>query len=140
MLNARLVRQPSTPQGTIGRISLGPAKSWYTIELPWRDNRRQVSCIPAGEYPCSIVHSQKYGQVYHVQNVPGRSGILIHSGNLAGDTAQGFISHSKGCILPGLRVGTLDRQLAVLSSRTALREFMDALGGEPFTLIVEGGY
>ena len=88
-----------------------------TLELPWRDNERNRSCIPPGEYSCQYMEqssSGKYRGCFHVKNVPGRSEILIHNGNLP--------EHTKGCIIIGKRVGYLTGIPAVLNSVSALRE------------------
>lgn len=55
----------------------------FTIELPWRDNQRRISCIPAGRYPVVHRRSQKYGLHLHILNVPNRDLILIHQANFA---------------------------------------------------------
>lgn len=92
-------------------------QEFCTLEPPWLDNRRNVSCIPAGEYRCEFLAksaSGKYKDVFHLQDVPGRSGILIHNGNL--------VSHTKGCILLGMRHGRLAGQRAVLNSRAAMSQ------------------
>ncbi len=93
--------------------------SSFTLELPWRDNRQNVSCIPAGTYPL-VWHESKKHKAFHVKDVPGRSGILIHSGNLAGDTDKGFKTDSEGCILLGVNRGILYGQRAVLHSRATV--------------------
>jgi hypothetical protein len=48
-----------------------------TLELADKDNARKVSCIPEGK--CKVVKrtSAKYGQHFHITNVPGRYMILI---------------------------------------------------------------
>jgi len=107
-----------------------------TLELPWRDNRRSISCIPAGEYLVKIRMSPKYGEIYHVKDVPGRTFILIHSGNWAGDTTKGYKTHVNGCILLGQKRGLLAGQWAVLNSRITVKRFMQEMGNEPFTLRV----
>ena len=65
----------------------------YTLELPWNDNKKQVSCIPKGEYNVEKRQSTKYKNHFHVLDVPNRSYILIHQGN--------YNWHTKGCILVG---------------------------------------
>ncbi len=65
----------------------------YTLELPWLNNQRRVSCIPKGEYNVEKRQSTKYKHHFHVLDVPGRSYILIHRGN--------YNWHTKGCILVG---------------------------------------
>ena len=54
-----------------------------TLELPWLDNKRNISCIPEGEYECVRYKSTKRGIVYKVLAVEDRSDILIHIGNYA---------------------------------------------------------
>lgn len=67
----------------------------YTLEQPWRENRHDVSCIPAGDYYCSAFMSEHLkGSLYRVDNVPNRGGVLIHGGN--------FLKDTRGCILVGL--------------------------------------
>lgn len=131
-----LWRIRTSDQGTLGLLSTGQK----TLELPWRNNKRSISCIPEGEYQCTIYHSRKYKTVYHIQDVPGRTAILMHSGNYAGSSAAGLKTHSRGCILIGKRFGTLDGQRAILSSRIGLREFMEMMDNRPFTLRIENVY
>ncbi len=52
-----------------------------TLELPWKDNERLVSCIPAGTYPIRPRWSKKYGHHLELLDVPDRSLILIHEAN-----------------------------------------------------------
>jgi len=133
---AILTRLRASAQGTFGLLSL-PGFSCHMAELPWRDNLPNVSCIPAGEYRCVPRVSARYGRHYHLLGVPGRSMILIHSGNWAGDVVQGYRTHSQGCLLAGRHVGVLDGQAAVLASRAALSDLEAALGGGSFTLRIE---
>lgn len=65
----------------------------YTIELPWCNNRINVSCIPAGTYPVKERYSPKFGWHLHVQKVPGRTLILFHPANHA-------LFELRGCIAP----------------------------------------
>jgi hypothetical protein len=122
-------------QGTIGIFSV-PALGWscFVNELPDRDNRSNLSRIPAGDYTVSIRQSPKYGLIFHVKDVKGRSWILFHSGNYAGDILKGWKTHSKGCILLGRKVGVLGRQRVVLNSRSTLAKFMDMMDNETFKL------
>ena len=97
-----------------------------TLENPWLDNQRSISCIPTGKYKCKIVDSPKYGKVYEVLDVPERTHILFHSGNVEKDT--------RGCILLGSNFGTLSAQPAVLSSRITVDKFMKYMDGSDFDL------
>jgi len=73
-----------------------------SLELAWRDNQRQISCIPEGTYTATKELHAKFGKVFRLHNVPGRDGVLIHYGNYAGSmnphTAR---PDSLGCILMG---------------------------------------
>lgn len=129
-----LMRLRSDDQGTLGSLLAPNGFTCLCMELPDRDNRQNISRIPAGEYRCTWHHSPRFGWVYWVRNVPGRSAVLIHPGNLAGDVAKGFKTHSHGCLLLGKYVGKLGRQRAVLVSRPTLREFSSAMDKRDFTL------
>jgi hypothetical protein len=61
--------------------------------LPWKDNEKEISCIPEGEYEFHRYSSAKYKNVWKLENVPGRTDILIHAGNTIADF--------KGCIGAG---------------------------------------
>ncbi len=132
-----LNRNPSTKYGTFGHWYCPEIGfSCFSAEPPWKNNRRNVSCIPAGEYIVRIRNSPKYGIIFHVTGVDGRSYILIHSGNLAGDVELGLKSHTMGCILLGKQQGWLASQMAVLNSRITIRKFMNLMNNEPFKLKV----
>jgi hypothetical protein len=131
-----LFRLRRSDQGTEGTLVAGDFDC-RTLELPWRENRKQISCIPAGEYDVEIRLSNKYGRVYWVRRVPNRTYILIHSGNYAGDKSKGFKSHVMGCILLGKKSGFLGGQVAVLNSRVAVRQFMEHMEYESFKLKIQ---
>ena len=135
---AKLTRGESTDEGTFGVLAFG-AQTLRTIELPWRDNARQSSCIPVGTYACALVQSPRFGRVYGVGGVPGRSHVLIHSAKFAGDVAKGFTTQLHGCIAPCEKVGRMRNpqgqwQAAGLLSRSALTKLMTWAVGRSFTL------
>jgi hypothetical protein len=137
-VKATLQRTTSSDQGTFGVLVFGSTRV-HTVELPWRDNRVQRSCIPVGIYRCRLVTSPKFGRVYHVQDVPGRSAVLIHAANFAGDVDLGWATQLHGCIAPCEKLGLIRNpsdafQAAGLVSRPALNRFMAWAGGQPFTL------
>ena len=134
-----LFRMRRGDQGTQGML-YSDDYACYTLELPWRENQKNISSIPAGKYECKIRVSPKYGKIYWVTEVDGRTYILIHAGNWAGDKEKGFKSNVNGCILLGKKKGLLSKQWAVLNSRVAIREFMDKMGWEPFTLHIHEAF
>jgi len=128
-VDARLTRIDSSEQGTVGELVAGDFRC-FTMEPPWKDNRPNLSSIPDGVYPCIWHRSPRYGWGYAVTKVPGRSAILIHAGNI--------VQNTRGCILPGARIGRLPgraaAQLAVLISRPTVRRFADHQKRQPFQL------
>lgn len=143
-MNLDIYREPSTDQGTFGRAELNGGKDgeWMSVELPWRNNAPQKSCIPAGSYEAEIMDSPKHGRVYMLKNVPGRADVEIHSANWAGNVDLGWHSDLLGCIALGVTKGTLTPkdtgrpQAAILSSSVAMNELMSATGGQPITVII----
>lgn len=134
-----LFRAGSTHQGTPGILTYQNQRVCYMLELPDRDNKRNLSRIPAGRYLVKYLKrsaSGKYKDVYHVTGVMGRSGVLIHPGNYAGDTLQDLLTHSWGCLLPATRMGRLSNQMAGLASRAALRRIHQITQRQDFYLEV----
>ena len=111
-----------------------------SLELNWRDNKRQVSCIPAGEYNCVWKASPNFGMCYHVTDVPGRSHILIHAANFAGLVSLGQRADLQGCIAIGMRSGELYGQPALLESKRGVKAFVAAMAKQPFILKIEDAY
>jgi len=130
-----LYRIETSDQGTKG-LWVAPGFFAKILELPWRDNKQNISCISEGEYLCRFRISKKFGAVYHITDVEGRTWILTHAGNLAGDRDEGYETHSYGCILMGKYFGFLRGQVAVLLSRITLRKFVRKMNKEDFMLHV----
>lgn len=129
-----LVRHETSDHGTFGTIEVGPHR-FYTGELPWRDNDKDLSCLPVGVYTCIRTMSARFKrQLYLLSPTGKRIGIRIHPANLVGDTKLGLKSQLHGCIALGERLGFIDRQKAILVSQSAVRKFEALLKGQPFTL------
>lgn len=137
-MNVVLKRYESSDHGTFGKIVIND-KTFHTLELPWKNNKKNISCIPTGTYECELYPSSRFGVVYILKNVPGRSGILIHPGNFGGDSELGFKTDINGCILLGEKRGELGGQKCVLNSRAAIKEFMNLFSGGGFTLEIKKG-
>lgn len=135
MIQAVLLRHLMSDHGSIGRLlALDVDLDIKMIELPDRNNEVGMSRIPAGTYRCVPYNSPKFGRVWKVLNVPGRSAILIHKGNLAGDTRKKLKTHSRGCLLPGWYLGRIVTQQAVLNSTRAFSDMKSKIGDNPFIL------
>ena len=84
-------RYLSTDKQTIGNLYLlednsSLIESFYSLELPYRDNKRRISCIPEGNYIGFKHNSPKFGNTVWIKDVPKRSEILIHAGNFGVQT------------------------------------------------------
>ena len=87
-----LIERTYHPAGTNGTLYVNNQPLFSTIELPWRENQTQVSCIPEGSYPLVKRESEKFGAHLLVQDVPERSLILIHPANNARKELRGCIA------------------------------------------------
>ena len=101
-----------------------------TLELPDLGNQQNVSCIPEGKYEVHRIYSPKFGKCFHVQDVPGRSEILIHKGNYNKDT--------HGCILVGMGHADIneDGVMDVIESTRAMEKLQNAITTDQFELII----
>lgn len=81
----------------------------FTIELPWKENKRIISCIPEGVYNLKPRFSDKFKHHLILENVKNRSLILIHPANDALKELQGCISPVT--YLSGIGKGTTSRLL-----------------------------
>ncbi|MEZ6854201.1 DUF5675 family protein [Halodesulfovibrio aestuarii] len=135
MRRVTLTRTATGDHGTFGKLATA-GFACFTCEPPNKDNRPNVSCIPAGEYLCKWHHSPRFGMVCIVTGVPDRTAILIHSGNVGGDIEKGLRTHTHGCILLGKHRGVIQRQQAVCLSRPTCRKFFNHIDQEDFILEV----
>ena len=131
-INLLLIRQEFTEEATMGELFLNGERMCDTLELPWKNNQRNISCIPEGEYKARLRLARESASRDYlhllVQDVKNRSHILFHRGNTAKDT--------KGCVL----VGQGSQQNIVYNSTLAMdlliKEIIN-LGGEKINLIIK---
>lgn len=114
---------------TFGILRCPNGRLLCTVELPWRGNRRNVSCIPPGTYRVRLGSYQGRYPDLEVQDVPDRDAIEIHAANLA--------SELRGCIAVGKAFGKVKGQRGVLHSRDALALLLASMDGAEDTLIIE---
>ena len=118
--NLLIIRDTFTDKSTIGKLYLNGDFYGHTLELPWQDNERRVSCIPKGVYDVVKRNGEdsakyKYEHLL-VEDVPNRDFILFHIGNYPKDTL--------GCIL----IGNTRALNSVGSSKKAFYNLMYDLG------------
>lgn len=115
---------------TLGHLIINGREFCKTLERPWKENQRNISCIPNGDYICQKRFSVKFGICFELINVIDRGGILIHAGNL--------VRHSRGCILLGENYGILESQQAILNSRKTMQRFDDFFKNyNSFSLVIK---
>lgn len=128
-----LTRSPDNGTETLGSFHAirpdGKTLVEYTLELPWKDNQHDISCIPKGTYPCSLRPFHTITN-YEVLNVPNRTGIFFHVAN--------WVKELLGCIAPGVGEADIngDGQIDVTSSGIAVDTLKAFFNNEDFTLII----
>ena len=80
-------------EGTNGALFNSNKFLCYTIELPWNDNKRNISCIPEGVYEIEPRFSKRFKHHLILKAVKDRSFILFHPANDA-------LKELQGCIAP----------------------------------------
>jgi hypothetical protein len=133
-MQLRLEREPSVDGATIGRLFINDAFKFWTLEDVVRAPGVKIygeTAIPFGTYRVILNKSARFGRMLPlVIGVENFTGIRIHSGNDAADTA--------GCILVGLgRMG----DNTIITSKEALEKLMAILApaqasGEGITISI----
>jgi hypothetical protein len=114
----------------VGRLTIaGNSFQCFTLELPWLENQRSISCIPAGEYEAFKRMSPRNGSVVEFANVKDRSNIQIHRGN--------YTRQIEGCILVGDSVRFLDADsIPDVANSSAMMDRLLALLPNKFKVVV----
>lgn len=130
---ARRYEASQTPGSLIVFNQDQVALSVKSLELPWLNNIRRESCIPAGTYDCERLNHPRFGHCWHVKDVFERDEILIHSGNVA----SGKKVDTEGCIMPGLRYIDINNDgiLDIVDSKLAMDQ-LRAILPDRFKLII----
>ena len=131
-VNLLIIRETFTEVSIIGNLYLNGEWLCDTLENPYLDNQRNISCIPEGQYKVRLRTAKESAtrDYLHllVQDVPNRDFVLVHIGNKSSD--------SRGCVL----VGIGREQDFVKNSRLAMELLMKEilnLGGTNINLIIK---
>lgn len=119
LIKVKTLRVSESDEGTFGTMTIDGHAFCCTLEPPDRDNKKNVSSIPAGKYVCRRVMSPKYGDTFEITDVPNRTHVLFHPGNV--------VKHTRGCVILGQHYGKLYGDRAVLNSGKTFKSFMYAL-------------
>ena len=132
LINLLLIRDTFSKNSVIGELFLNGERMCDTLENPWKDNQRNISCIPEGEYKVRLRLPRESATRNYihllVQDVPNRDWILFHRGNTSKDT--------RGCILVGLGSQQDFVSNSVLAMDLLIKEVIH-LGGENINLIIK---
>lgn len=112
-----------------------------TLELPWKNNQHDISCIPRGIYICKYTRSNRLSALaghdvftYEVLDVPGRAGIRIHSAN--------YFFQLLGCIALGdaHKDINVDGNLDVVHSGATVAKLVEIMEKKDFILQIENHF
>ena len=131
----------SSPMGTFGKLIV-QSEVFYTVERPWVDNKPFESCIPLGDYrllwrPTTTAVPEEFdGHTWYLEGEhvglydgdKARSRCCLHIANTSDNV--------NGCIGPGLGLGALSQNWAVLSSRPALLKLLQLVGPQDAELSI----
>lgn len=104
---------------TMGYLSINKKAVCYTLELPWENNAKNISCIPAGSYSGILRYDKSDGWRIQLENVPDRDGVQIHMGN--------YTKQIKGCLLVGMKADI--EECTVQQSYSAYAKLKEAFYG-----------
>lgn len=96
-----------------------------SLERGWRDNQKNVSCVPEGEYDLKLEWSPRFKkELWELYGVPGRSETKFHVSN--------YWQQLEGCIALGRKHKDInkDGDPDVTSSRDVMREFHEKMSGQ----------
>ena len=131
-VNLLIIRETFTDISTIGNLYLDGEWLCDTLENPYLNNQRSISCIPTGQYKVRMRYPRESATKDYlhllVQEVPDRSLILFHSGNTAEDT--------RGCILVGIVTEQDFVKNSILAMGLLMKEIIN-LGGTEINLIIK---
>lgn len=138
MIEVTIKRQYESDTQTIGVLMVYSEALFVarTFELPWRNNKRYVSCIPTGRYDCIWSHSPILSMeakepisTYEVI-VENRNGIRI--------TDNRYHDAIKRCIVLGdiAVIANNDNDISKVNSIETLKKFNAIMNQKPFSLMI----
>lgn len=123
-----LQRLTQSDNGTFGVWINDDRPLFATLELPWKDNQKDISCVPAGTYHVAITFSNHFQKdVFLLSGVPNRDNVEIHVGNTVKDIL--------GCIIVGMEYSMSD--YAIVNSKIAFTNLMNIMPSEFDLTIVD---
>lgn len=130
MKTIKIVRDWQDSNQTLGKCTVysednKPLFSGLSLERGWRNNERNVSCVPKGSYTVVLEWSDRFQQdLWELKGVPNRAECKFHASN--------YWYQLNGCIALGQKLKDLnnDGYNDITNSRNTMRAFHTALKGE----------
>ena len=94
-VNLLIIRDTFTDKSTIGRLFINGESFCDTLENPWIDNQRNISCIPEGQYKVRL-------------RLPRESATDRKSTRL--NSSHGYISYAVFCLKKKTQLVLTDNQ------------------------------
>lgn len=104
-------------EGTNGTLFCSDHFLCHTIELPWKENKRTISCIPEGRYEVVSRFSKRFKNHLLIKGVSKRRLILFHPANNA-------LKELEGCIAPVTHLSGVGKGLY---SKDAMRKLVSLM-------------
>jgi len=108
-----------------------PIFSSISLERGWRNNEKNVSCVPKGTYKVVLEYSPRFNtDLWELKGVVGRSECKFHSAN--------YWHSLNGCVALGLKLKDInnDGYVDITNSRDTMSEFHNALSGLTKALLI----
>lgn len=126
-LSLHIIRHEHSKVQTLGYLYVLNSKediifSCNTLELPYLENKRNISCVPIGEYKCVLEYSDRFKKdLWELKNVPNRSECKFHSAN--------YFKQLNGCIALGSDFKDInsDGWKDIINSKDTMNEFHEVL-------------
>jgi len=134
MIHGYLIRTDKQLKQTNGTLLLFKGSDrvfeCYTLELPWCNNKKNISCIPVGTYKLRYYKSPSKGDVYLFEYVIDRTFVEMHAGNYFFDIL--------GCVLvgSGLRDINSDGYKDVTNSKNTMNKLFEVTKKEDILLTI----
>jgi hypothetical protein len=130
MIRLEVIRFDDNGKQTLSNVSIIESGKLVTsfagMELPWKDNAKQISCIPKGIYKCVKVGASASIPYEHISitSVLNRSGVCIHKAN--------YSRQLKGCLAVGTKHVDIDNDslLDISNSGKAFNVLMSLVPNE----------
>lgn len=125
-----IIRDWQDENQTLGKCTVydnndKPVFSALSLERGWRDNQKNISCVPLGTYDCVLEYSPRFNKdLWELKNVPNRSECKFHSAN--------YWYQLNGCIALGRTIKDInnDGYNDVTSSKATMNAFHKVLENE----------